>query len=141
MATKREMMERADDIKEALLRGEPASSFIPIIANKFNCSKSTIERQYRSIITLLANEQKEQLHQLRSELIMRSESLYRLAVERGNIRNAIDAINIQAKIAGLYLPEKEEKEAKEVAPIFQFKKVDNSNLSVVPDDDDEQTDT
>ena len=107
------------------------------LAKKHKCSKSSIERQYYKIMKDLAELQKEQREELRVQMIMRTNHLYQRALETGNIKNAIDAVNLQSKIGGLYQPEKAEKEEKPQAPKFVFQE---RKLSVVPKDDDDERD-
>lgn len=133
-ATKRQMIEREEDIQEQLRQGLELSQFSEALARKHKCSKSSIERQYYAIINEMAEVQKEQREQLRVQMLLRTNHLYQRALESGNIKNAIDAVNLQSKIGGLYQPEKQEKEERKAPPQFLFQE---RKLSVVPKDDDD----
>jgi hypothetical protein len=136
-ATKRQMIEREEDIQAQLRMGREISQFAEELARKHKCSKGSIERQYYNLMKDLAEVQKEKREELRVQMLMRTNHLYQRALEDGNIKNAIDAVNLQSKIGGLYQPEKADKEEKPQAPKFVFKE---RNLSVVPKEKEDERD-
>lgn len=141
-ATKRQMTEREDDILEALRLGQDFRTFGSVLAKKHNCSKSSVHRQYLNLVSEMASQQKETREELRVELMIKTQFLYDKALEAGNIKNALDAVNSHAKMAGLFQPDKEEKEEKVAPPSFHFVEKDNSiPLAVVPEDKDDDTGT
>lgn len=138
-ATKRQMIEREEDIQDALRLGKDFRAFGPELAKKHKCSKSSIQRQYLNLVSEMASKQKDSREELRVELMLKTQHLYDLALENGNIKNALDALNSQAKMGGLFQPEKAEKVEKIAPPSFHFVERDNSiPLAVVPKDDDDR---
>jgi len=136
------MIEREEDIQEHLRLGQDIGQFSQSLATKYNCSKHSIERQCRGILKDMANMQKENREELRVKLMLRNDHLYNRALADGKIKVAIDAVNLQAKIGGLYQPDKEEAEEKPQAPSFSFSERNNAiPLAVVPEDDDGNTGT
>lgn len=139
-ATKKQLIEREEDIHTAIRLGQEPAEFSKILAKKHDCSPHTIMRQYRELVNQLAESQKEVREELRVELELQAKHIQSLALQNGNLKNALDAINQRAKLSGLYLPEKEETPKAPPKPVFNFVKQDNSvPLSVVPEDDDERT--
>lgn len=137
-ATKKQMIERDDDIQDALRLGQDFRTFGPILAKKHNCSKGSIQRQYLNLVSELAGKQKESREELRVELMLKVQHLYDVALKAGNIKNALDALNSQAKMGGLFQPDKAEEKDKAAPPSFNFIERDNSvPLTVVPKDDDD----
>ena len=141
-ATKKQMIDREEDIHEALRLGQDFRTFGPILAKKHNCSKLSIQRQYLNLVSELAGKQEESREELRVELLMRVRHLYDLALADGNIKSALDSLNSEAKIGGLFKPDKVEKEEKIAPPSFNFVERDNSiPLTVVPEDSEDDTGT
>ena len=142
-ATKREMLEREDDIQAKLKLGQDIGDFAQDLAEKHNCSKHSIERQYRVIINAMIELQKEDRAELKVKLMLRNDAIYKRVTEAKNSpfnpKLAMDSINLQAKIGGLYTPEKGEAAAEPIQPVFNFTHRDNSiPLAVVPEDDDDK---
>ena len=73
-----------------------------VVAEEFNISPRTVERNYYSVVDELAKETWEQRTELRATLQSKLETIYKTAVEDGNLRAAIDACNSQARIGGLF---------------------------------------
>ena len=134
-ATKRQMMEREEDIQARIEVGETPKDFSADFARKHKCSEHSIERQYREIINAMVEIQKGDRAELKVKLMMRNDYLFKQALKEGNNKHAMESINLQAKIGGLYEAKKETAEEQK-QPVFNFVQSDNSNLQVVPDDDD-----
>lgn len=135
-ATKREMMEREADIQTAIESGLKPSEFAETLARKHKCSAHSISRQYRDIINAMIEIQQDDRAELKVKLMLRNEHLYREALKKDNIRGAMDSINLQAKLGGLYDPTKVKEEEKK-QPIFNFVESGEATLAVVPKDDDD----
>jgi len=118
-ATKRQMVEREDDIQIKLAKGLDIKDFSAELATKHRCAELSITKQYRTIIKAMVAIQKENRGELKVTLMMRNDHLYRTALAKGNIKYAMDAINLQAKIGGLYEAEKIE-EKKKTLPQFRY---------------------
>lgn len=141
-ATKKQMLDREEDIQAELRLGKDIHQFAEDLARKHKCSKGSIERQYQSMINSMAESQQEKREELRIKMQLRTDYLYNAALSAGNIKNAIDAVNLQAKIGGLYQPEKEKEKEKIQPPTFQFRQRDEAvPLQVVPKDDDDERNT
>lgn len=139
-ATKRQLIEREEDIQTAIRLGQEPTDFAKVLATKHKCSPGSIMRQYREIINYLAETQKDEREGLRAELEMQAKHIQSKALEQDNLKHALDAINQRAKLAGLYNPAKEEAAKEPPKPVFNFVPRDNSvPLAVVPKDDDEST--
>jgi len=138
-ATKRQMLEREEDIQESLREGKSIGTFGPELATKHRCSAGSIERQYRAIINYMKARQEEARDELKVQLMLRNDRLYEMALHSGNVKHAMDVNNLQAKIGGLYQPDKLAEGDKEKPPSFMFEERDNSvPLTVVPEDDDDR---
>jgi len=135
-ATKRQMLEREEDIQAAIAEGKTPKEFSEDLARKHKCSAHSIERQYRAIINEMIEIQKEARGELKVKLMARNDLLYKKALEAGNVKNAMDSINLQAKLGGLYEPKKEKKEETK-QPVFNFVEKGDANLTVVREDDDD----
>lgn len=141
-ATKRQLIEREEDIQEAIKQGRDLNKFAAELATKHKCTPASIKRQYRDIINQLAETQKDEREGLRAELELQARHIQSIALEKGSLKNALDAINQRAKLGGLYQPDKAEEEKAPEKPVFNFTKRDNSvPLSVVPKDKDDNTGT
>ena len=134
-ATKRQMLEREEDIQVAIEQGKAPRDFTEELARKHDCSPNSIERQYRAIINALIEIQKEDRAELKVKLMMRNDNLFKKALDGNNIKSAMESINLQAKLGGIYEAKKEAKEEKK-QPVFNFVENGDKTLQVVPEDDD-----
>ena len=100
-SNKIEMYEREKEIREALSQGISLSNMVKSLASKHKCSESTIRKQYLSIMRELSEDDKGKREELRQTLIMRNDHCYRLALQEGKIKTAIDANMANAKISGI----------------------------------------
>ncbi len=138
-ATKRQMIEREEDIRAALAKGERTNQFAPQLAKKHRCSEGSIIHQYRVLMKELAEINKESREEFRAEMKMRAQHVFAQALKEKMYKTALDAINVESKISGLYQPEKPQEKEKEAPPSFQFKERGEAiPLAVVPEDDDDK---
>jgi hypothetical protein len=139
-ATKRQLLEREKDIHTAIKKGQDPSSFAAALAKKHKCSENSILRLYREIIRDMRQAQAERRSELQVELERQAKYVQDLALEQNLLKSALDAINLRAKIGGVYKDEAKEEAKEPPKPVFNFMKSDNSvPLSVVPKDEDDDT--
>lgn len=101
-ANKLEMFEREQDIRQMLSEGISIPNMLKLLAKKWKCSESAIRRQYSLVMAELMEDDKVKREELRQTLIMRNDYCYRLALQEGKIKTAIDANVATAKLGGLY---------------------------------------
>lgn len=129
-ATKEDMLRRERKIQELMAAGIDRNQIFQTIAIQERISEGTVKRQYYMIINELQQLAKEQRDELRASLMARQEAIYQKAMEKQNLKTALEATNAQAKLCGLYEPET--LAAKQPEAII-FKEKDFSQpLQVVP---------
>lgn len=100
------------------------------IATEFGVSERSIRKQYEQIVTDMQALVKEQRHELRAQLMARQEGIFQKAIEKGNLKTALEATRDQAKLAGLFDTEIEP--AKRPDAIVFKEKDFSTPLAVVP---------
>ena len=129
-ATKRQMLEREEAIRDNLAEGRDIRDFVSELAKKHACSELSIKRQYYQILNELVEVSKGARDELRVKLMARNDYLYKQALQQGNLKQAADINNLQAKIGGLYQPDQKKADEKPAAPVFNI--VSNEDKNVVP---------
>lgn len=126
------MAAREKRIIELIEQGTPLSEVYALVAHEFKCAEKTVQNQYYKIFKDLGSVTSATKDEWRGRILARQESLYRRAVENGNIKNANDVLNSQAKILGL---NEKVAETPDRAETIIFKQKDMSKpLEVVPEE-------
>lgn len=130
MAGKAQIALREKRIIELIEQGTPLSEVYAMVAHEFKCAEKTVQNQYYKIFKDLGSVSAATKDEWRGRILARQEALYRQAMARGNIKNANDVLNSQAKILGL---NEKVAEAPDRAKSIIFKPKDMSKpLEVVP---------
>jgi hypothetical protein len=135
-ATKRQMIEREEDIRDNLSAGRELRSFAPDLAKKHRCSELSIKRQYYQILNEMVEQNKGRRDELRVKLMERNDYLYQRALRDNNIKQAADINNLQAKIGGLYQPDTKQEAEKPRQPVFNIVANDSKVVPMVSDEED-----
>lgn len=107
------MAEREAQIIDLMGKGLSCAEICRVLAPKYRVSERTIERQYYIVVNqAVQNLSDEKKKEYRAEAIARADYAYKRAVSEGNIKYALDATNLKAKITGLY----EKSESNETSP-------------------------
>lgn len=100
--TKRQMYERERSIHAMIRRGASVNTIEEKLSKKYECAKSTIRAQYNKVMTDLIEANKEALPELKANLMERANFIFEKALENDNLKTALETINLQAKIGGVY---------------------------------------
>lgn len=108
-ASKAEMLQREQDIRDHLSRAIPVADMCRNLAQKWKVSESAIRKQYENVVNDMRIKDSAKREDLRSTLLLRYEHLYREALADGRHKVAAEILNLVSKLSGLYEPEKEKK--------------------------------
>lgn len=101
-ATRLELLEREQDIQRLMSQGVDRNQICEQIGRKYAISPRTVETQYYRIVDEMARMVEEGRDELRVSLMARQEMIFKQAAADGQLKTALDAINSQAKLGGLY---------------------------------------
>lgn len=131
MSKKLEIAKREKRIMVLIEQGTSTSETIALVAHEYRVSEKTVRNQYYKLIKGLGNVSSSTKEEWRGVILARQEALYRQAISRGNVKNANDVLNSQAKILGL---NEKTAETPDRAETIVFKPKDMSApLEVVPE--------
>lgn len=100
------MYERELEIQRMMAEGRSKVDICDIMAKKYGVSGRTVEAQYYRIVKGIQQTVEEGRAEIRATLMARNDHIYRLSLAEGKHKTALDAIQAQAKLAGLYEAEK-----------------------------------
>lgn len=127
---KKTIIAREQRIQALMNQGMERNLMLRTVAQEFNTSERNIRKQYEEIVRGMQALVKEQRHELRANLMARQEGIFQKAMEKGNLKTALEATRDQAKLAGLF---EAEIEASKRPEAIIFKERDFSTpLAVVP---------
>jgi phosphoribosyl-dephospho-CoA transferase len=128
------MIKRETRIQELMTSGMERNAMLRQVAAEFQVSERTIRKQYESVVRQMQALVKEQRHELRATLMARQEGIFQKAMEKANLKTALQATTEQAKLGGLYDPDVvNDKKTPEVI-VFKEKEFSNvTPLQIVPD--------
>jgi uncharacterized protein YoaH (UPF0181 family) len=130
MATKAQMIRREQRIQELMAQGVNRNNIVRIVADEEKITKPTVIKQYDQLLKDMQGLMQEQRGELRANLMARQEGIFQKAIEKGNLKTALEATNAQAKLAGLFEVEVDVPKRPET---IIFKEKDFSKpLAVVP---------
>jgi AraC-like DNA-binding protein len=124
------MIQREQMIQELMSKGMERNLMLRTVASAFHVSERSIRKQYEAIVSEIQTMVKDQRHELRAQLMARQEGIFQKAIEKGNLKTALEATRDQAKLAGLF--EAEIAETKRPEAIIFKEKDFSTPLSVVP---------
>lgn len=102
-AGKLEMAERDSKIIDLMGKGLSCAEICKLLAPLYKVSEKSIQRQYYMICNeAVQGLSEEKKNEYRAEAIARSDYAYKAAIAEGNLKQALDATNLKAKLTGLY---------------------------------------
>lgn len=111
------MYEREIDIQRMMAEGRSRRDICDTLGKKYGVSGRTIETQYYRIIAAMQATVEENRAELRGILMARNDYIYRLALQEGRHKTALDAVAAQAKLVGLYETEQKETKRPEIIEV------------------------
>jgi hypothetical protein len=130
-ASKADMLRRNQRIQALMAQGANKGTILATVAKEENIADCTVERQYLNIIGEIQKLVSDNKPEFRAMLMARQESIYQKALERNQLKLALEATVYLAKLAGLF---EQAVETPKRPDAILFKERDFSNpLTVVPD--------
>ncbi len=136
-ATKKDLSNRELDIVTMIHEGHARKHICDVIAEKWNVTSRSIDRQYLKILRDMRESMVENKGELAASLMQKAEYIYKLSLASGKLKTALDAINSQAKISGI---QAHIDSGKSKAPqIITIRESDQSKPKLVPITEEEET--
>lgn len=126
-STKGELIMRREAVQELMLQGKTPTEISSIISEKYQIKKRVVVADMHEIAKAWAAKEDETRPLIRNKFLERLEHLFKIALEAGNLKNALEVQKEINKISGLYT----ETASKEEPPKFITLKA-REGLSVVP---------
>ena len=126
-STKGELIMRREAVQELMLQGKTPTEISTIISEKYGIKKRVVVGDMHEIAKMWAAKEDETRPLIRNKYLDRLEHLFKIALEAGNLKNALEVQKEINKISGLYA----EKPANDQPPQFVTLKP-RDGLSVVP---------
>lgn len=126
-STKGELLMRREAVQELMLQGKTPTEISTIISEKYKIKKRLVVADMNEIAKSWAAKEDETRPLIRNKFLERLEHLFKIALEAGNLKNALEVQKEINKISGLY----NEATSKEEPPKFITLKA-RDGLSVVP---------
>ena len=128
-ASKLDMAKRENEILDLISKGKRRIEIGKMMCEKWNCSQQAIERQYDKIMEKMVEQTETEREHKRAEILMRMDEICRQAQKDGSFKMALDGLEKQARLYGLYEKHTEKKEEK--PPEITF----GRRLKAVPEGD------
>ncbi len=129
-ASKKELYQREVEIVKMIHEGHDRKHVCDVIAEKYGVTSRSIDRQYLKILKDMQESMVENKGELKASLLQKTEYIYKIALAKGNLKTALDAINSQAKIAGILSVIEANKP--KVPEIITIREEDQSKPKLVP---------
>lgn len=127
---KLQMIARETRIQQLMTEGMDRGAMLRTVAAEFSVSERSVRKQYEQIVNSMQTLVKEQRHELRANLMARQEGIFQKAIQKGNLKTALEATRDQARLGGLFESEIDQVKRPEA---IVFKEKDFSTpLAVVP---------
>lgn len=102
MADQNEVMQRREDVMTSLLRGRSTREIVQVVGSSYGVSKATIERDITYCYTDIRAKYERDIPTLISTHIGKYEEIHKAAMEMGDFRNAIAALQSIEKLLKLH---------------------------------------
>jgi hypothetical protein len=126
-STKAELIKRREEVQSLILAGHMPTEISSIISTKYNVKKRVVSEDMREVAKAWEAKADESKQLSRNKFLDRLEHMFQVALQAGNIKNALEIQKEINKISGLY----QESKSENTAPQFITLKSRDA-LTVVP---------
>lgn len=133
-STKGELIMRREFVQDLMVKGHTQTEITTIVSEKYGIKKRVVLEDIREVTKAWASKSEESKPLVRNKFLDRLEHMFNVALNAGNIKNALEIQKEINKISGLY----QEVKADNQPPQFITLKP-RDGLSVVPKASNDET--